>query len=172
MAGRTLADQKLPAIFLMLSGAGIVLMAGRAEARGGARRTHYRRMGWLLVIGLLHAHLLWPGDILFLYAVCGMLVYPSRRQPVGRLLALGVVLFTVGSTISVASGLSFPYWPERERAAFTADAWEPRSGRRSSSPRRSGFRRFRFGPAEWAWRWLTYGERPPLRRTPAPEPSR
>ena len=33
-------------------------------------------------------------------------------------------------------------------------------------------RRFRFGPAEWAWRWLTYGVRPPLRRTPAPEPSR
>ena len=29
-------------------------------------------------------------------------------------------------------------------------------------------RRFRFGPAEWAWRWLTYGVRPPLRRTPAP----
>ena len=53
-----LADQKFLAIFSMLFGAGIVLMAGRAEARGGARRTHYRRMGWLLVIGLLHAHLL------------------------------------------------------------------------------------------------------------------
>ena len=25
-------------------------------------------------------------------------------------------------------------------------------------------RRFRFGPAEWVWRSLTYGERPPLRR--------
>lgn len=24
--------------------------------------------------------------------------------------------------------------------------------------------RFRYGPAEWLWRWLTYGERPPLRR--------
>ena len=28
-------------------------------------------------------------------------------------------------------------------------------------------RRFRFGPAEWVWRSLTYGERPPLRRAPA-----
>jgi uncharacterized protein len=27
--------------------------------------------------------------------------------------------------------------------------------------------RFRFGPAEWAWRSLTYGERQPLRRRPA-----
>ncbi|REJ73073.1 MAG: DUF418 domain-containing protein [Acidobacteria bacterium] len=25
-------------------------------------------------------------------------------------------------------------------------------------------RRYRFGPLEWLWRWLTYGRRPPLRR--------
>ena len=125
VAGRMLADQKFLAIFSMLFGAGIVLMAGRAEARGDARRVHYRRMGWLLVIGLLHAHLLWPGDILFLYAVCGMLVYPLRRQPPGRLLALGAGLLAVGSAYSVASGVSFPHWPEEERAAFTADMWQP-----------------------------------------------
>ena len=85
VAGRMLADQKFMTIFSMLFGASIVLMTERAEACGDARRLHYRRMGWLLVIGLLHAHLLWSGDILFLYAVCGMLVYPLRRQPPGRL---------------------------------------------------------------------------------------
>jgi uncharacterized protein len=26
-------------------------------------------------------------------------------------------------------------------------------------------RRFRFGPAEWLWRSLTYGARQPMRRT-------
>jgi len=26
--------------------------------------------------------------------------------------------------------------------------------------------RFRFGPAEWAWRALTYGQLPPMRREP------
>jgi uncharacterized protein len=31
--------------------------------------------------------------------------------------------------------------------------------------------RFRFGPAEWVWRSLTYGKAQPLRRAPAPEPS-
>ena len=30
-------------------------------------------------------------------------------------------------------------------------------------------RRFRFGPAEWAWRSLAYGTRQPLRRTPVPK---
>ena len=125
VAGRMLADQKFMTIFSMLFGAGIVLMAGRAEARGDARRLHYRRMGWLLVIGLLHAHLLWSGDILFLYAVCGMLVYPLRRQPPGRLLVLGAALLAVASAYSVGSGLSFPYWPEQARAAFTTDVWRP-----------------------------------------------
>ncbi len=125
LAGRMFADQKFMTIFSMLFGAGIVLMAGRAESSGDARRVHYRRMRWLLVIGLLHAHLLWPGDILFLYAVCGMLVYPLHRQPPGRLLTLGAALLAVASVYSVGTGLSLPYWPEEARAALTADVWQP-----------------------------------------------
>ena len=125
LAGRMLADQKFMTIFSMLFGAGIVLMAGRAEARGEARRLHYRRMAWLAVIGLLHAHLLWQGDILFLYAVCGMAVYPLRRLGPGRLAALGTTLLAVGSAVTIGAGLSLPYWPEEELTAFTAEAWRP-----------------------------------------------
>ena len=125
VAGRMLADQKFMTIFSMLFGAGIVLMAERAEARGDTRRVHYRRMGGLLVIGLLHAHLLWSGDILFLYAVCGMLVYPLRRLSPGWLLALGAALLAVPSAYSLGSGLSLPHWPEEARAAFTVNTWQP-----------------------------------------------
>ena len=126
LAGRMLADQKFMTIFSMLFGAGIVLMAGRAEARGGrAGRVHYRRMGWLLVIGLLHAHLLWYGDILFIYAVCGLVLYPLRHLSPGRLLALGTTLLAVGSALSVGAGMSLPYWPEEALSAFTDDAWRP-----------------------------------------------
>ncbi len=125
LATRMLAEQKFMGIFSMLFGAGIVLMAQRAEPGGGGRRIHYRRMSLLAGIGLLHAYLLWAGDILFLYAVCGMLVYPLRRQPPGRLLLLGTALLAVASAYSIASGLSLPYWPEELRASVTAEAWRP-----------------------------------------------
>ena len=125
LAGRMFADQKFMTIFSMLFGAGIVLMAERAEARGGAGRVHCRRMGWLLVIGLLHAHLLWFGDILFTYAVCGMAVYPLRRLSPGRLIALGTALLAVTSALTVAAGLSLPYWPEDALAALTDEGWRP-----------------------------------------------
>ena len=125
VAGRMLADQKFMTIFSMLFGASIVLMAERAEARGDAHRVHYRRMGWLLVIGLLHAHLLWSGDILFLYAVCGMLVYPLRRQPPGRLIALGVAMLAIASAYSVWMGLTLPYWPEEARSSLIREVWQP-----------------------------------------------
>ena len=125
LTGRMFFDQKFMTLFSMLFGAGIVLMAGRAEARGGAGRVHYRRMGWLLVIGLLHAHLLWYGDILFTYAVCGMVVYPLRRLSPGRLVALGTTLLAIGSAPSVGAGMSLPYWPEEALSALTDEAWRP-----------------------------------------------
>ena len=125
IASRMLAEQKFMTIFSMLFGAGIVLMAGRADARGNRRRVHYRRMGWLLGLGLLHAHLFWHGDILFLYAVCGMLIYPLRRQPPVRLLVLGALLLAVGSAVLIAFGMLLPYLPENERAVLIADAWQP-----------------------------------------------
>ena len=82
-------------------------------------------MGWLIVIGLLHAHLLWSGDILFLYGVCGMLIYPLRRQPPGRLLVLGTAVLLVASAYSAWSGLLFPEWPQEARTSFTEEVWQP-----------------------------------------------
>ena len=125
LGGRLLADQKFMTIFSMLFGAGIVLMTTRAEARGKTRRVHYRRMGWLALIGLLHAHLLWAGDILFLYAVCGMLVYPFRGLSPGRLLVVGTATVAVASAIFAGLQASLPSWPEEALTEVTLGAWQP-----------------------------------------------
>ena len=122
---RLLADQKFMTIFSMLFGAGIVLMAGRAADPGDARRRHYRRMAWLGLIGLLHAHLLWAGDILFLYAVCGMLVYPLRGLSPRLLLAIGAATIGVASAFSLFAGATLPSWPEATRTEFINTIWQP-----------------------------------------------
>ena len=75
-----LADMKFMAIFSMLFGAGIVLMSDRLESRGqSVKGLHYRRMIWLTLFGVLHAHLLWYGDILYWYSICGMVVFLFRK---------------------------------------------------------------------------------------------
>ena len=125
LGGRLFADLKFMTIFAMLFGAGIVLMTTSAEARGGgSARVHYRRMGWLALIGLAHAHLLWAGDILFAYAVCGMVVWPLRRKAPEVLLAVGAVLIAVPSALYIWIGTSLPYWPEDVAAEITA-GWHP-----------------------------------------------
>ncbi|TVQ33120.1 MAG: DUF418 domain-containing protein [Phycisphaeraceae bacterium] len=108
--GHLLFDQKMMAIFSMLFGAGIILMTSRAEEKGAKPGgLHYKRMAWLLVFGLLHAYLIWYGDILFAYAICGMLVFPLRRLSPGILIPLGLVVTMIAVPINMGAGLSFGY---------------------------------------------------------------
>jgi uncharacterized protein len=92
-----LFDQKFMSIFSMLFGAGIVLMMNRLEARGASfGPIFFRRQFWLLIIGALHAYLLWFGDILFFYAATGLLVYLFRYRSPRALLLIGLVFLLVG----------------------------------------------------------------------------
>jgi uncharacterized protein len=86
-------EAKMMTIFSMLFGAGLVLMGERAAARGASLRgVNYRRVLWLMVIGAIHAYLIWDGDILFLYAECGLFLYLFRNGTPRTLIILGVVL--------------------------------------------------------------------------------
>jgi len=119
------ARRKFMTIFSMLFGAGIVLMHERAEARGrGWTGLHYRRIWWLLVIGLLHAYLLWDGDILVAYALCGTVMFLFRKVRPGRLVAAGLLFLAVGWGLMLMAGLSAPHWPPESLAEFNAQ-WLP-----------------------------------------------
>jgi uncharacterized protein len=121
-----LADQKFISIFSMLFGAGIVLMWQKAESSGARpTRLHYRRMGWMILFGLLHAYLLWDGDILYTYGMCGLFVYLFRRKSPRTLVTSSLVLATIGSLIAIGLGLFWvPHMSPHSKAEFIDD-WQP-----------------------------------------------
>lgn len=92
-----LFDMKMMGLFSMLFGAGVVIWSRKAGTREEERRLCWlwlRRMWWLLVIGMVHAWLIWEGDILVSYAVCGAAVlWWARRLPARWLLALAAAFF-------------------------------------------------------------------------------
>ena len=122
--GHLFADMKFMTIFSMLFGAGVIVMTSRREAAGqGSAGVHYRRMAWLLVFGLVHAHLLWYGDILYHYAMCGFVLYLFRKAPPWLLIALGLVATSVAFLIGTFFGISMANgWMPVE--AVAAD-WNP-----------------------------------------------
>jgi uncharacterized protein len=77
----TLMEFKAFTLFSFLFGVGIALQARRMEARGSVPRFLLRRFLVLLAFGLIHLYLIWNGDILTLYAVCGFLLIPLLRLP-------------------------------------------------------------------------------------------
>src|SRR5262249_34450333 len=90
LATYTLADGKFIAIFATLFGAGIAMQAARSQQDGlPAAGQHYRRMAALLLIGGLHAYLLWYRDMLGMFALCGALVFPHRHLAPMRLIVAG-----------------------------------------------------------------------------------
>jgi uncharacterized protein len=96
LATQVLVDGKFIAIFAMLFGAGIAMQAARHDAAGvPPALSHYRRMAALLLIGLLHAYLLWYGDMLVLFALCGGQVFLYRALVPARLMVAGLVMFSV-----------------------------------------------------------------------------
>lgn len=106
------ASEKFMSIFSILFGAGIILFTDRALEKGRkASAFHYRRMFWLLVFGMLHAYLIWYGDVLVNYSLCGMLVYLFRKMSAKKLVIFASLFFVVPIIFSVASGMTIQYWP-------------------------------------------------------------
>jgi uncharacterized protein len=125
MLSHVFADQKFMSIFSILYGAGIVLVTQNAEKKfGKSAGLHYRRTFWLLVIGLIHAHLIWYGDILVTYALCALFVYLFRKMKPTGLLILGVIMISVHSVIYLFFGFSLEFWPE-ESLIETRESWAP-----------------------------------------------
>jgi uncharacterized protein len=106
-------------LFSMLFGAGVLLYAEkRTDSARPPRAQWFRRMSVLLGVGLLHAYLIWAGDILVPYALCGiLLLWWMRNRTPRTLLAAAVGMLAIGAGFAMLHWLSWGWMSEADRAA-------------------------------------------------------
>jgi uncharacterized protein len=105
---QALFSQKMMTLFSFLFGASIILMTEKIDQKDeNSLSVFYRRNFWLMVMGALHLSV-WYGDILFVYALAGFLLYPLRRLRAKTLICLSIPLYTL-CTFYIGPALSAYY---------------------------------------------------------------
>ncbi|MDQ0464738.1 uncharacterized protein QO010_002522 [Caulobacter ginsengisoli] len=99
-----LFEGKFVTIFSALFGASLLLVGGEGQdrARNAIAR---RRLAWLLVFGLIHGAIVWYGDILLWYAICGAVAYLVRGWRPRWLLVGGLLLCLLTMTLDTMTAL-------------------------------------------------------------------
>jgi uncharacterized protein len=116
----SLAEFKAFTLFSLLFGVGIAIQAERAERKGVA--FFLRRFGALLTFGVLHLLFVWNGDILTLYAICGLALLPFLTLPASTMAVCGLIL--IGSPYFVTLPVHIPDTATlRELTAGALDAY-------------------------------------------------
>lgn len=114
------AEGAMRALFSMLFGAGVVILATGERAKSAG--VYYRRQLLLLAFGLFDAFLLlWVGDILVAYALAGLVLYLCRNWQPRALVASAVLVFLYLATISgsLFVALSIPSFTDDPAALET-----------------------------------------------------
>ena len=90
-------------MFSMLFAIGFILLLERLATRDPrhAKAIYLRRIGWLLVLGVVHACVFWTGDVLHMYALFGLVLLALRRLPEKWLWTLfaASLLYPVGASL-------------------------------------------------------------------------
>src|SRR5690625_3681280 len=126
LATHMLVDDKFIAILTMLFGAGLVLMTERSKVSAADfERRFHRRMLWLLAIGLAHGLLLWRGDVLTTYAICGSAALYFRYTRPWPLIKIALALMLVPTIIAILMTAGLQLLPDKRLAELATKYWLP-----------------------------------------------
>jgi len=91
-------------IFSILFGAGALLLIGRLTGKADTvspAKVYYRRTVLLIIFGLINGYIfLWPADILFVYGICGLFLYPVRNWRPRSHLLLALVILAIPNALT------------------------------------------------------------------------
>jgi uncharacterized protein len=115
-----LFEGKFFVLFSLLFGFGFQRQLARVRAGRSTPAAYARRLAGLFVLGVLHAALLFVGDILVTYALLGAALWMVRDWPDARLLALARV--SVLAAAAAFALLAWSYTAGHDPASAAADA--------------------------------------------------
>lgn len=107
-----LIEKKFITIFSILFGFGFYIQMKKADEAGINFRPYYsKRMLILFLLGCIHAYLLWFGDIIRDYALCGILLLFVYKWSSKKILITGIVfsVFLTATVFIVNSALGPQY---------------------------------------------------------------
>lgn len=114
-------------LFAILFGYGLIILKNRVESRG---QSFYpiaiRRLGVLLGFGIIHAFLVWPGDILITYAVLGFFLVAMIQLSAKAQVLIATLLYSIPNILLILLFLllSFLDPSGMEEVAFNLGAAE------------------------------------------------
>lgn len=115
---------KMITLFSMLFGASIFLVGGERSDKDRGR-VLLRRLLWMVLFGAIHGALIWYGDILFVYALTGLLVMFARSWTARTLFVVGGVLFVLSILIFSGLGAMMQYAPAEALEPMRVQMWAP-----------------------------------------------
>lgn len=116
-----LAEGSFYPLFAMLFGYGLVILRERTLARRlNFKVVAIRRLTVLLVIGIIHAFLIWHGDILITYAIIGFLFLLLLRASSKVMLITGALLAVIPNLFfSLLMTVAVSIVPEQELEVYS-----------------------------------------------------
>jgi len=103
-----LADGRFRTLFCILFGAGLAIQVKSCEKKGFNYQDFLKsRLNWLMIFGIIHGVFIFGGDILFLYAVCALVIIKKLTLPTRELFSKAKKWLIIGTVLNILfSGLA------------------------------------------------------------------
>ena len=97
-----IADGRFRTLFCILFGAGLAIQIKSCKKKGLNYQGFLKsRLNWLLIFGIIHGVFIFGGDILFLYAVCALVIVKKLTLPTRELFRKAKKWLIIGAVLNI-----------------------------------------------------------------------
>ncbi|ANP45156.1 DUF418 domain-containing protein [Candidatus Viadribacter manganicus] len=117
-------EAKFITLFSLLFGVSIFLVGAERSDKGRGKVLR-RRLGWMLLFGIVHGAAIWFGDILLVYAVSGFIVMLARSWKPRTLMIVGSTVYVLLAAFGFLAGAAIGMAPAEVLEEMRTEMWSP-----------------------------------------------